>query len=142
MDISKRVKNLVSTYNTRDPYRIARLKGIDVEFYDLGKIKGFYKKILGNRFIGINETMDEFSMLIGTTHELGHDVIHGTKQIQFMKDNLLLPKHDIIEIQANKFVAELLLYEGANYDHILKSGTEMDKKILKMLIELKNTNIR
>lgn len=142
MDISLRVKNLVATYNTYDPIRIANLRGIDIEYYDLGEIKGFYKKILGNRFIGINETLDEFSSLVGTAHELGHDVLHGTKQIQFMKDNLLLPKHDIIEIQANKFVAELLLYEGADYDYILKSGTEIDKKILKMLIELKNTHIR
>lgn len=142
MDISLRVKNLVAIYNTYDPIRIANLRGIDIEYYDLGEIKGFYKKILGNRFIGINETLDEFSSLVGTAHELGHDVLHGTKQIQFMKDNLLLPKHDIIEIQANKFVAELLLYEGADYDYILKSGTEIDKKILKMLIELKNTHIR
>lgn len=142
MDISLRVKNLVATYNTYDPIRIANLRGIDIEYYDLGEIKGFYKKLLGNRFIGINETLDEFSSLVGTAHELGHDVLHGTKQIQFMKDNLLLPKHDIIEIQANKFVAELLLYEGADYDYILKSGTEIDKKILKMLIELKNTHIR
>ena len=58
-----------------------------------------------------------------------------------MKDYVLLPKDNVIEIQANKFVAELLLYEGANYDYILKSGTELDIKILKMLIDLKNTNI-
>lgn len=143
MDISKRVKNLVSTYNTRDPLRIAKLKGIDVEFYDLGEIKGCYKKILGNKFIGINDTMDEFSTLITLAHELGHDVLlHSTKQIQLMKDYVLLPKDNIIEIQANKFVAELLLHEGANYDHILKSNNFIDKKILKMLIELKNTDIR
>ena len=141
MDISKRVKNLVRMYNTHDPIRIAKLKGIEVEYYDLGEIKGFYKKILGNKFIGLNDTIGEFSILVSSGHELGHDVLHSTKQIQLMKDYVLLPKDNVIEIQANKFVAELLLYEGANYEYILKSGTELDKKILKMLIDLKNTNI-
>lgn len=142
MDISKRVKNLVSTYNSHDPLRIASLRGVDVAFYDLGEIKGFYKNILGNKFFSINNTMDEFSTLITSAHELGHEVLHSSKQIQLMKDYVLLPKHDIIEMQANKFAAELLLYEGANYDHILKLNNSIDQKILKMLIELKNTDIR
>ncbi len=142
MDIALRVKNLVSTYNTHDPIRIAKLRGIDVNYYDLGNIKGIYKKILGNRYIALNENLNEFCLLIASAHELGHDVLHSTKQIQLMKDCFILPKNGIIEIQANKFTAELLLYEGATYEHLMHDNKVLGKQIINTLIDLKNSNIK
>ena len=142
MDIARRVRNLVSMYNTHDPIRIAEFRGIDIDYYDLGEIKGLYKKLLGNRFIGINENLDELCTLIAAAHELGHDVLHSTKQIQLMKDSFILPKNGIIEIQSNKFAAELLIYDGANYEHLIEKNKELSIRMIRTLIELKNTNIK
>lgn len=142
MDIAKRVSNLVSMYNTHDPIRIAEFRGIDIDYYDLGEIKGFYKRMLGNRYIGINENLDELCTLIAAAHELGHDVLHSTKQIQLMKDSFILPKSGIIEMQSNKFAAELLIYDSANYDHLMTKDKKLSICMIRTLIELKNTNIK
>lgn len=142
MDIPRRVNNLVSIYNTHDPIQIAKYRGIDIEYYDLGNIKGIYKKILGNKYIALNEELDQMCMLIAAAHELGHDVIHGTKQTQLMKDYFLLPNNGIIEIQANKFAAELLIYEGANYDSYEIKNVALYNRMIKTLVQLKNTDIR
>ena len=142
MDIARRVSNLVSMYNTHDPIRIAELRGIDIDYYDLGEIKGIYKKMLGNRYIGINKNLDEFCTLIAVAHELGHDVLHSTKQIQLMKDSFILPKSGIIEMQSNKFAAELLIYDSASYDHLITKDKKLSIRMMHTLIELKNTNIK
>ena len=141
MDIALRVKNIVSAYNTRDPIRIAKMRGIDVDHYCLGDIKGVYKNILGNRFIGINSELDPFSQIVVAAHELGHDILHSSKQIRLMKDYILLPNSNKLETQANKFAAELLLNEFINLEQY-DINDALGKSVLNKLIELKHSNIR
>lgn len=44
MNIKLRVKNLVSKYNTKCPFKLAKKLDIEVRYCDLGETKGFFKK--------------------------------------------------------------------------------------------------
>ena len=139
LNIPLKVKNLVKKYNTRDPFKIAKYENINIMFEQLGNLKGYYRKILGRKFIVVNYEMDEFSQLIIVSHELGHALLHSTKGIKFMREHTLLYNSSIIEMQADKFAAELIIHDNMNYEHFLIENCILDEKIHKMLFELKHT---
>lgn len=89
-NIKLRVKNLVKKYNTTSPYKICDKLKIDIIYADLDDIKGFYTKILSNKYIILNYNLDEISQRIILCHELGHAVLHGSKSINFMKKKHLI----------------------------------------------------
>ena len=91
MDIRRRVKNLEKKYGTKNPYSLCSKLKIKILYSDLGDIKGIYKKILGNRFIVINENLDEFCQKVVLAHELGHAILHNSKEVQALKDYDLFP---------------------------------------------------
>ncbi len=103
---------------------------------DLGKVKGVFKKIVTNKFIIIDQDLSEFMQLVVLCHELGHIVLHDTKEIQSFKDYDLFPRvSNNIELEANKFAAELLFDDNNEmYEENLSSE---DIKILENLRNLK-----
>lgn len=135
-DIKKRLKNLIKKYGTRDPYKICKYLKIEIFYMDLGNIKGIYKKTLTNKFIVINENLSEFFQKVVLAHELGHAILHDSKEIQALKDCDLFPKYvNYIEKEANIFAAELLYDENIDdYEYNL----DIDMKILEQLRELRN----
>ncbi len=137
IEYSIKSKNLVKKYNTRDPFKIAKYENINIMFEQLGNLKGYYRKILGQRFIVINSQLDEFSQLIIISHELGHALLHTTKGIKFMREHTLLYNSNLIEKQADKFAAELIIYDDMNYEQFLIENCLLDGKIHKRLFELK-----
>lgn len=136
-DIKKRLKNLIKKYGTRDPHKICKYLKIEIFYMDLGNIKGIYKKTLTNKFIVINENLSEFCRKIVLAHELGHAILHDSKEIQALKDYDLFPKYvNYIEKEANIFAAELLYDENIDdYEYNL----DIDMKILEQLRELRNS---
>ncbi|WP_462425353.1 ImmA/IrrE family metallo-endopeptidase [Fusobacterium varium] len=136
MNIKGRVRNLIRKWGTKNPYKLAKYLKIEILYMDLGKIKGIYKKTLTNKFIIINENLSEFCQMVVLTHELGHALLHHSKEIQTLKDYDLFPKYsNQIEVEANTFAAELLYDENEeNYEYSL----DIDIKILEQLKELKN----
>ncbi len=137
LNIPLKVKNLVKKYNTRDPFKIAQYENINIMFEQLGNLKGYYRKILGRKFIVVNSEIDEFSQLIIISHELGHALLHSTKGIKFMREHTLLYNSSIIELQADKFAAELIIHDNMDYEHFLIENCVLDEKIHKRLFELK-----
>ena len=110
MNIKLRVKNLEKKYGTRDPYKLCKRLKINIIYMDLGEIKGIYKKVVTNKFIVINENLDKFCQKVVLAHELGHAILHHSKEIQALKDYDLFPRYtNQIEIEANTFAAELLI---------------------------------
>lgn len=68
---------LVRHFGTRDPLQIADSLGINLMYCsDFGRLKGMYRVIKRNRFIFLNEDLDEKMMRIVCAHELGHDQLH------------------------------------------------------------------
>lgn len=106
-NIKLRVNNLIRKYNTKNPYKLCSKMNINIFFMDLGEIKGYYKKVLRNKYIVINDNLDDYSKKIVLCHELGHAVLHCNKKINFMKNNFLYYS-DELENEANEFAAELL----------------------------------
>lgn len=107
-NIKLRVKNLIEKYNTRNPYKLCEKLKIDIKFRDLGKIRGYFKKVLRNKYIVINERLDEYSQKVVLCHELGHAVLHSSKEVLLMKESFYryIPE---LENEANEFAAQLLL---------------------------------
>ena len=135
LNIPLRVKNLMKKYGTKNPYTLCKLLKIHVRYMDLGKVKGVYKKIVTNKFIIINENLSEIMQLVVLCHELGHAILHDTKEIQSFKDYDLFPRiSNQIEIEANTFAAELLFDEN---NSIYEITIEEDTKILENLKKLK-----
>ena len=104
---------------------------------DLGNIKGIYKKVVTNKFIIINENLDKFCQKVVLAHELGHAVLHHSKEIQALKDYDLFPRYsNQIEIEANTFAAELLIDDTFDNDEYIENPS-IDIKILEQLKNLK-----
>lgn len=137
MNIKLRVKNLEKKYGTRDPYKLCKRLKINIIYMDLGEIKGIYKKVVTNKFIVINENLDEFCQKVVLAHELGHAILHHSKEIQALKDYDLFPRFsNQIEVEANTFATELLIDDDFDNDEYIENPS-IDIRILEQLKELK-----
>lgn len=137
MDIKRRVRNLEKKYGTKNPYKLCKMLKIKILYLDLGNIKGIYKKVLTNKFIAINENLDEFCQKIVLAHELGHALLHHSKEVQALKDYDLFPKcNNQIELEANTFAAELLIDVAFDSNEYIENPS-IDIRILDQLKELK-----
>ena len=103
-------RRLVEEYDTRDPYELAEAVGAEVVFADLGALKGMYTYIQNNRFIVINEQLDDETARIVCAHELGHDQLHRDfVKDSFLRETVLYDLKNRTEYEANVFAAELLI---------------------------------
>lgn len=137
MDIRRRVINLEKKYGTRNPYKLCKIMKINILYMDLGNIKGIYKKVITNKFIVINENLDKFCQKVVLSHELGHAILHHSKEIQALKDYDLFPQFsNQIEVEANTFAAELLIDDDFDNDEYIENPS-IDIRILEQLKELK-----
>lgn len=101
---------MVKKYDTRDPFEIAASMNIEVLFTDLGKLKGFYKRDGHNRFIVINENINELLQKIVCAHELGHDQLHRHLATNYtLQEFMIYDMKSLPEYEANLFAAEILL---------------------------------
>ena len=75
--LSRVGEKLVKRCGSRDPFEIARQLGINVmRCENFGSLKGMYRVIKRNRFIFLNNSLDENMLRIVCAHELGHDQLH------------------------------------------------------------------
>ncbi len=113
--IKEKVSIIVNTYKTRNPKDLAKKNSITVMYRDLGEIKGFFRDILGKKFIAINENMSEFMINMILAHELGHYFLHSEDHDNLVdiKDTFL-NFDSIYEKEANQFAAYLLFSEDTD----------------------------
>ena len=103
-------KGLRDSWNTNDPFEIAKKFGIEVLFRDVA-IKGFTAqtiKIPGYpTIISINDAFNEKSKKILCAHELGHALLHDESVNHFSvtKRNVMT----YVERDANLFAVALLI---------------------------------
>lgn len=109
-DIVALAKGLRDSWNTNDPFEIAKKFGIEVLFRDVA-IKGFTAqtiKIPGYpTIISINDAFNEKSKKILCAHELGHALLHDESVNYFSvtKRNVMT----YVERDANLFAVALLI---------------------------------
>jgi len=103
--------SLVKRCGARDPFKIAKELGIEVLFCDdFGPLKGMYKVIKRNRFIFINQELDERMQRIVCAHEIGHDQLHRhLVKGKAIKEFMLYNMETKPEYEANIVASEILL---------------------------------
>ncbi|MCQ6275791.1 ImmA/IrrE family metallo-endopeptidase [Bacillus sp. V3B] len=107
--IKKIVQDLTNKHKTNNPFELAALKNVNVIPWNLHEeIKGFYKYDKRNKYIFINNNLDETSQKFVCAHELGHSQLHPRVNTPFLRGNTFL-SIDRIEVEANRFAVELLI---------------------------------
>ncbi|MFL2104173.1 ImmA/IrrE family metallo-endopeptidase [Mycobacteroides abscessus] len=102
------VTDLVKKHDSRDPFIIAKELGIHIIFEPLGKINGYFNIMLDEKFIHINENMDEHQQMFTASHELGHALLHSDINAMFLVENTYLSISEF-ENEANAFAIQLLI---------------------------------
>lgn len=107
--IKGRVNQITKKHKSNDPFKLATMKNIHVIQWDLHQeIKGFYKYDRRNKYIFINNNLDEISQKFVCAHELGHSQLHPRVNTPFLRSNTLYSVNKI-EVEANAFAVELLM---------------------------------
>jgi len=106
--IIKEVERLKKKYKTNNPFDIAKGESIIIFYEPLGAIRGYYNKYARQKFIHINDSLDEVQRLVTCGHELAHAIIHPNANTPFFRANTFYSV-DKFEKQANKFDAHLLI---------------------------------
>lgn len=123
-NLSKIGSDLVRRCETRDPFSIAQQIGVEVMFcQDLASLKGMYRVIKRNRFIIINDDLNERIKRIVCAHELGHDQLHRSlAKDNALKEFMLYDMTTKPEYEANIVAAEILLDTDEVLDYIYGYG--------------------
>lgn len=109
------VKAYVVKYNTRNPFKLAELLGIEVQFGTPG-CDGCYMFLKNHRYIFLNQSLQEIELLQVMAHELGHAILHKKQNCYFIRNKTLL-LNSKTEQEANLFAAELLIDDDIAFDH-------------------------
>lgn len=102
------VSELIEKHDSRDPFIIAKELGIHIIFEPLGKINGYFNIMLGEKFIHINQNIDEHHQQFTAAHELGHALLHQEFNAMFLVEYTRLSVGQL-ENEANKFAVQLLI---------------------------------
>lgn len=137
-DIKKTVIKLVNKYHSKDLYELASFLDINIISMDLGSSLGMYRYVKRNKFIFLNNSLDEITKRFVLAHELGHAVLHTKTNCFYLKHNTF-SKVSTFEIEANVFAAELLI-DDEELQSCIKNGftKEQMASYFKVTIELIN----
>lgn len=106
--VDSKIKKLVKTYGTRDPFRLAEKLGVIVTEENLGRIYGYYNREIRIKAIHINSHMDDEDKLLTCAHELGHSLLHASENTPMLSKSSIVSELKI-EKEANYFATNLLI---------------------------------
>ncbi|RQW75976.1 ImmA/IrrE family metallo-endopeptidase [Lysinibacillus composti] len=107
--LKNKVTNLITKYQSNNPFELCSQLNINVIEWDLHQeINGYYKYDRRNKYIVINQKLDDEWKKTVCAHELGHAILHTRLNTPFMQQNTLFSV-DKVEREANRFAAELLI---------------------------------
>jgi len=136
--MQKVVESLLKKHKTNCPFEIAKDRGINIKFADLGEsTRGIYYSKFRKRFIVIhNKLPDDWQRLV-CAHELGHDILHRGINRFFIDSHtfFIAAKH---ERQANIFAVHLLTAnESAQEDETISAFFSRNNIPLEMIMYFK-----
>lgn len=111
-NIKNIVNNLVTKFETRNPFELCKCLNIPILYEPLGNIKGFFQNTLNTPIIHLNSNLNEYEINCVISHELGHAVLHKDFNVCFLK-HYTFSVTDKYENEANKFTAELLIEDNS-----------------------------
>ena len=100
---------LIQRYQTRNPFEIAKTRGIKIVYLDLGEsLRGYYFASRRSKIIHISTRLNKYEQRVVCAHELGHDILHPGINTQFQR-NFTYQCTAKGENEANAFAAHLLI---------------------------------
>lgn len=116
MDIRSVVDNLCRKYKTRNPYELIDAMGIILQYGEnMERVRGFYLYANRIKLICVGNGLPEHIEKFVISHELGHAVMHKQSSAPFLQSTFL--SLDKMEIEANKFAAELVIPDEEIMEH-------------------------
>ena len=107
--IVETAEKILKKYGGRDIFETAESAGANVWFRELGGLKGFYICENGERYIVINDELDDVLKKVVCAHEFGHDMLHRELSIGGIREGTLFLDTNKTEREANLFAACLLI---------------------------------
>lgn len=107
-NIKSLVTYLSNKFSTNNPKLLAEHLNINIIYADLNNTWGMYRYIKRNKFIFINNNLNDTSKRFVLSHELGHALMHTKSNCFYLKHNTFI-KVSTFENEANEFAAELLI---------------------------------
>lgn len=140
-------QEVLEKYGGRDVFETAENSGANVWFRKLGGLKGFYICENEERYIVINEELDDVMKKVICAHEFGHDMLHRELSVGGIREGTLFLDTNKTEREANLFAACLLIsdeelldaaYESADVSHVA-SLLGYPTEIVKYKIQVMNS---
>jgi Zn-dependent peptidase ImmA (M78 family) len=135
--VIEHAEKLFAYFNTKDPFEICELLGIQIEFRKYAKhLKGYIIKTGLGATIFINEIFDLKSRKIICAHELGHAMLHTGLPTDLLHANYTDESLDRYEFEANLFAVTLLINKDELNTDLSRLSGYMLKSILKDNIKM------
>lgn len=117
-------EELVSAANSRDPFYIADVLGVQIQMVeDFTLLKGVYMILNEVPWIFINDNLDEMTKRIVCAHEIGHHVLHqNLVRERTIQEFHMFDRKNRPEYEANVIAAEILLPDREVLDLIYNCG--------------------
>lgn len=115
-------QEVLDKYGGRDVFETAENSGANVWFRKLGGLKGFYICENGERYIVINEGLDDVMKKVVCAHEFGHDTLHRELSGGGIREGTLFLDTNKTEREANFFAACILISDEEFLDAAAQSA--------------------
>lgn len=116
MDIKDTVKRLCRKYKTRSPYELVQSLGIILQYGEkMDNVRGFYLYANRIKLICLGNNLPYHIERFVLSHEIGHAVMHRKSSAPFLQSTFF--SIDKLEIEANKFAAELVISDETIMEH-------------------------
>lgn len=117
MDIKNTVQNLCKKYKTRNPYELVQSLGIILQYGEkMDNVRGFYLYANRIKLICLGNNLPDYIEQFVLAHEIGHAVMHKKSSTPFLQSTFF--SIDKLEIEANKFAAELVISDETIMEHL------------------------
>ena len=102
-------QKLIKRYRTSNPYDIAEILGIKIDYKHFSSLKGMYFVVERCAFITLSDTLDETMEKIVLFHEIGHHLLHRHLAAKSFQEFGLYNMSSKPEMEANIFAANMLI---------------------------------
>ncbi len=103
-------------YCTSDPFELARCLNIVVLFEDLGTINGYFNTVSRQRFVHINQNLNDREVRLTLAHEIGHVLLHPTSNTYFLRSKTRFSVGSF-EHEANLFAVFFLITDEELFEY-------------------------
>ena len=120
--IIETAERVLKEHGGRDIFETAENSGVNVWFRELGGLKGFYICENGERYIVINDGLDDVLKKVVCAHELGHDMLHRELSVGGIREGTLFLDTNKTEREANLFAACVLVSDEEILEAVSRSA--------------------